>query len=197
MRQIEQIHSTVPYSGDTCRTAAVYDVLKEHAGAWMTASAIASAAGICHADTEPAVRRAVAILLEHNGVPVISSTRGFKFTADDAELDECIKQLAGRIRGIQARIAGLQRIKTAHAQGRPVAGAFPLPQLEQYVRSIAPAANGTYSAQQVVEAAVHFGVTCATVFAALDRKHSAPQTDTPTAAPANGGVKPNEDDILF
>jgi len=136
MRPAENVLAEVPggekVTGEMAK--AVLDVLRGKAEQWVTSGQLAIEVGAQTGYTQPAVRRAIAILLESGGVPVVASDKGYMFTTNDERLRYYIDALAGRVRGIQARIAAVQRILTAHANMEPVAGTYIEKQLDDALR---------------------------------------------------------------
>jgi DNA-binding transcriptional ArsR family regulator len=157
MRPAENVLAEVPcaaaVTGDMTR--AVLDVLRGKAEQWVTSGQLAIEVGAQTGYTQPAVRRAIAILLESGGVPVVASDKGYMFTTDDQKLRDYIEALAGRVRGIQARIAAVQRILTAHSDMKPVAGTFDEKQLDDALRMYK---NERITATEIIRLANRYGV---------------------------------------
>ena len=56
-----------------------------------------------------ALRKAITELIEEEGLPIISSVKGYKLTTDPEEIHVYIESLNSRIKGIERRIKSLQR----------------------------------------------------------------------------------------
>jgi hypothetical protein len=157
MRDANAVHEMVPVkpAGVETTMKLVVDMLKANPDKWYTSSQIADAIDRRSGNTEPGIRKAIAIALECYGVPIIASDRGYMFTTSDEALTSYMDKLAQRIRGVQARIVGVQRILTAHQHLRPVTGTFDENALEVELRA---AKGEKITATDIVKMASRHGV---------------------------------------
>jgi hypothetical protein len=184
MRDANAVHEMVPVkpAGVETTMKLVVDMLKANPDKWYTSSQIADAIDRRSGNTEPGIRKAIAIALECYGVPIIASDRGYMFTTDNEMVTRYIDSLAQRIRGVQARIAALQRIVSAHHAMQPVAGSFDEKALDDELLSC-----GALKAPDIIRLAQKHGVLSGTVMKRymtlfppdteeIERHYSSPET---------------------
>lgn len=92
---------------------AVFDVLGRHRGRGqaMGLDTVAAYTGLSERD----VQSAVAVLIEHHGVPIGSAVKkpmGYYLIETEAELAESLSQLTHRITALARRVAALKRSTT-------------------------------------------------------------------------------------
>ena len=174
MRNELDVHSMVPVATTKIDEVlkAVVDFLKANPDTWFTSRQLAETMDCHSGNTEPKMRRAIAIAVECKGIPIVASDQGYMFTTSDRELTAYADRLAQRIRGVQARIVGVQRILTAHQHLRPVTGTFDEKALEDELRA---AKGGKITASDIVNMAARHGVPSAQVMKRLMAMYPADQ----------------------
>lgn len=157
MRNESEVHSMVPVATTKLDAVlkSIVDFLKANPERWFTSAALAVTFNCHSGNTEPKIRKAIAIAVECKGIPIVASDQGYMFTTSDEALTSYMDKLAQRIRGVQARIVGVQRILTAHQHLRPVTGSFDEKALEDELRA---AKGEKITATDIVKMASRHGV---------------------------------------
>ena len=168
MRDENNVYSMLPEGlldgNESATVKSVYRVLAENRDRSMTTREIAEAIGKQEGETRPNIRRAISVLLECDGVPIVSGVDGYRFATDDATLRTYIDDLGARIRGIQARIAAVQRIIEARAHKRPVHGDYAVVKIDEWLTEKKNARQNV-SAKELLDIALLYGVACGVVLA--------------------------------
>jgi hypothetical protein len=91
----------------------IRDFLLATKGEWRTSKQIAIAVGIPPKDTNVRVRKAISILIERDGLPIVEGggSRGYVLAPNSLMVDRGLDRLEIRAKGLQRRIESLKVIR--------------------------------------------------------------------------------------
>lgn len=75
-------------------------------GDWVKSKRIEEVLGISGSEVRNYVNH-----LRQQGMPIVSGAKGYKYTTDPAEIDECLMHMYSRARSIKEAALGLQQAK--------------------------------------------------------------------------------------
>lgn len=96
------IHAETATDSDLVEVAAI---LADHRGKdnAITSGEIADMTGLDAHDSTPTTRGVIRKLIVEYGLPIASTSTGYYFIENGVEVSECLRQLEGRMAGIQRR----------------------------------------------------------------------------------------------
>jgi len=106
MNEIKNIYSTVPNEAfnapeaEIQQRAPILNFLKENTGRFYTAREIAKECNLPTRGTQVEVRKAITLLLEIDGQPIMSNAKGFGYVTNACQMDFYANQLQERAQGL-------------------------------------------------------------------------------------------------
>jgi len=110
MTDIKDIYSSVPEEAfnapeeEIQKREPILNFLKENTGKFFTAREIAKQCNLPTRGTQVEVRKAITLLLEIDGQPIMSNTKGFGYVTKACQMHFYANQLEERAQGLQRRI---------------------------------------------------------------------------------------------
>jgi hypothetical protein len=124
IEQIEEVYTSLPFGTGASEeeVSSVREILEGRPGAWITTGELAMLSGIASNRGRSSARirttQAVTVLVEREGLPIVSGRSGFCLTDQPSMLARYEEKLLVRNEGVLRRIACVRAIRGRMTQGQ-------------------------------------------------------------------------------